>query len=449
MSFLRNIFLQKGSFFRKIEIYEIEKLTLYENMSFLRNIFLTNLYSFYYTSIWENTCMFQRLLHLPLESRTSIFLFGPRGTGKTSWLKAHIPDALYIDLLKFTDYSRLTANPTELENLIPFSYRGWIIIDEVQRVPELLNEVHRLIEEKKYRFILTGSSARSLKRKGVNLLAGRAFKYFMHPLTVQELGSDFNLSHALRYGLLPTAVTHENPQQYLENYVQTYLREEVLQEGLTRNIGSFTRFLEVASFSQGNVITMTDIARELGLTRFTVTNYFAILEDLLLSTRIAPFTHRAKRKMIAHEKFYYFDTGVYRTVRPLFSLDKQEEVDGAALETLFLQSAKAINDYLGLGYKIYFWRTAQGQEIDFILHGPGGLFAFEIKRTAHVSSKMLRSLKSFSEEYPDAKLYILHLGDHKEYYGPITAIPFEKALRELPELLHSQAPESKDSSITS
>ncbi len=308
----------------------------------------------------------------------------------------------------------------------------------MQRVPELLNEVHRLIEEKKYRFILTGSSARSLKRRGVNLLAGRAFKYFMHPLTAQEIGANFNLSHALRYGLLPIAVTHENPQQYLENYVQTYLREEVLQEGLMRNIGSFTRFLEAASFSQGNVITMTDIGRELGLSRFTVANYFSILEDLLLSVRIGPFTHRAKRKMIAHEKFYYFDTGVYRILRPVFPLDKQEEVDGAALETLFLQSVRALNDYLGLGYTIYFWRTANGQEIDFILYGPNGLHAFEIKRTVNVTPKMFRALKSFSEDYPEAKLYMLHFGTHKEYYGPITAIPFEQALLELPELLKPQ-----------
>jgi predicted AAA+ superfamily ATPase len=267
----------------------------------------------------------------------------------------------------------------------------------------------------------------------------------MYPLTAQELGESFNLSHALRYGLLPTAVTHEHPQQYLENYVQTYVQEEVLQEGLTRNIGSFTRFLEVASFSQGSVITVTDIARELGLTRFTVANYFSILEDLLLSVRIPPFTLRAKRKMVAHEKFYYFDTGVYRALRPMYTGDTHEQVDGAALETLFLQSVRALNEYLGLGYKIFFWRTVNGQEVDFILYGPHGLHAFEIKRTARVSTKMFRPLKAFAEEYPEAHLHLLHFGDHTEYYGPITATPFEQALLKLPDLLQSQSNKTQSS----
>lgn len=379
--------------------------------------------------------MFNRLLHLPLESQTSIFLFGPRGTGKTSWLKSHLPNAVYLDLLDFNVYSFLSSNPTRLEQFIPSLYNDWIIIDEVQRVPELLNEVHRLIENKKYRFILTGSSARSLRRKGINLLAGRAFRYHMHPLVIQEIGSAFNLSHSLEFGLLPTAVTHKDPKQYLENYVQTYLREEILQEGLTRNIGAFSSFLEVASFSQGQVLTMTEIGRELALNRFTVTNYFAILEDLLLSIRIPPFTQRAKRKMIAHEKFYFFDTGVYRALRPMRPLDSRDEADGAALETLFLQSVRAINDYQNLGYKIYFWRTASGSEVDFVLYGPRGLHAIEIKRSNRVTNQSLRGLKSFAEDYPEAKLHLLFLGTHKEYHGNITAIPFEKALLELPELI--------------
>ncbi len=379
--------------------------------------------------------MFNRLLNLPLKSKTSIFLFGPRGTGKTSWLKSHLPEAVYLDLLDFNTYSFLSANPTRLEQFIPPLYNDWIIIDEVQRVPELLNEVHRLIESKRYRFILTGSSARSLRRKGVNLLAGRAFKYHMHPLTIQEIGNVFNLTHSLQYGLLPMAVTGEHPKQYLENYVQTYLREEVIQEGITRNIGAFNRFLEIASFSQGNVLTMTEIGRELALSRFTVANYFAILEDLLIGIRIPPFMERAKRRMVAHEKFYFFDTGVYRTIRPMRPLDTHEEADGAALETLFLQSVRAINDYLELGYGIYFWRTSSGSEVDFILYGPRGLHAFEIKRSPRVTNKELRGLRSFGEDYPSAKLHLLFMSAQKEYHSSIIARPFEAALKELPELL--------------
>ncbi len=379
--------------------------------------------------------MYNRILKLPLEESNSIFLFGPRGTGKTSWIKAHLPTALYLDLLDFSTYSSLSAHPNRLENLIPPHYRDWIVIDEVQRVPELLNEVHRLIENRQLRFLLTGSSARSLRRKGVNLLAGRALRYYMHPLVIQEIGADFNLQHALTFGLLPAAVSHSDPKRYLESYVQTYLREEILQEGLTRNIGAFTRFLEIASFSQGHVLNFSEIARELSLNRLMVASYFAILEDLLLAVRLPTFTLRAKRKMIAHEKFYFFDTGVYRILRPMGALDTQEEIDGATLETLFLQSLSAINDYFNLDYKIYFWRTSTGTEVDFVIYGPHGLHAFEIKRSSQITSKNLKGLKEFGQDYPEAKLHMLFLGKHKEYHGSITVLPFEEALKELPSLI--------------
>ncbi len=381
--------------------------------------------------------MYSRLLKLPLQGKHSIFLFGPRGTGKTSWIKAHLPDSLYLDLLDFSTYSALSAQPDRLENLIPPRYEGWIVIDEVQRVPELLNAVHRLIESRKLRFLLTGSSARSLKRNGVNLLAGRALRYHMHPLVIQEIGQDFNLNHALQFGLLPAAVGHDDPKKYLETYVQMYLREEILQEGLTRNVGAFTRFLEVASFSQGSVLNFSEIARELSLNRLMVANYFEILEDLLLAVRLPTFSQRAKRKIIAHEKFYFFDTGVYRILKPTGPLDTAAEGDGAALETLFLQSLRAINDYFNLDYKIYFWRTLAGVEVDFVIYGPRGLHAFEIKRSSQVTDKSLKGLKSFHQDYPQAQLHFLFLGKHKEYHGNIKAIPFEEALRELPKLIGS------------
>ncbi len=379
--------------------------------------------------------MFNRILKLPLDGKSSIFLFGPRGTGKTSWIKTHLKNELYLDLLDFSLYNSLLADPNRLENLIPPNFENWIVIDEVQRIPELLNEVHRLIESKKFRFLLTGSSARTLKRKGTNLLAGRALRYNMHPLVAQEMGDSFNLLYALKYGLLPSVINHEDPKKYLETYVQTYLREEVLQEGLTRNIGIFAKFLEVASFSQAQVLNVSEIAREVGLNRIIVSNYFEILEDLLLSVRISAFSYRAKRKIVAHQKFYFFDTGVFRTLRPMGPLDTQEEADGPALETIFLQSLLAINDYLELGYKVYFWRTSSGQEVDFVIYGPKGLHAFEIKRSSNITSKLLKGLKDFKEDYPEAKLYILHLGKHKEYYGDISAIPIEDALKELPKLI--------------
>lgn len=383
----------------------------------------------------KSELMFNRLLKLPLENKHSIFLFGPRGTGKTSWLKTNLPDALYFDLLNSETYQLLVANPARLEKLIPPSYDGWIIIDEVQKIPELLNEVHRLIEGKRLRFILTGSSARSLRRKGVNLLAGRAFIFHMHPLVAQEIGDSFDLSHAVRFGLLPMAVTSENPKLYLASYIQTYVNEEVLKEGLTRNIGAFSRFLEMASFSQGGLLNFSEIARETGLSRFAVANYFEILDDMLLSIRLYPFTKRAKRRMVAHEKFYFFDAGVYRSLRPRNYFDNEEEAEGAALETLFLQSVRALNDYLGYDYKIYFWRTSTNVEVDFILYGPKAVHAFEIKRSSTINNKSLRGLRSFAEDYPEAKLYVIFTGVHKEYHGNITAIPFAQALKELPEIL--------------
>lgn len=380
--------------------------------------------------------MLSRILKLPLEGQNSIFLFGPRGTGKTSWIKQSLASEIYLDLLDSSTYNPLAANPSRLQDLIPQNYAGWVVIDEVQRIPELLNEVHRLIEHKKIKFLLTGSSARSLRRSGVNLLAGRALKYSMHPLVIQEFGNTpFQLDTILQFGLLPAAIGHSDPEKYLESYVQTYLREEVLQEGLTRNLGTFTRFLEVASFSQGQVLNISEISRELALSRTSVANYFDILEDLLLAVRISVFSQRAKRKVITHQKFYFFDTGVYRILRPQGPLDSTAELEGAGLETLFFQSLRAIIDYYELNYKIHFWRTLAGDEVDFVIYGPRGFHAFEIKRSSQIKPKDLKGLKNFGEDYPEAKLYALYLGNHKEYHGNINVMPFEEALRLLPELI--------------
>ncbi|OGI12000.1 MAG: ATPase [Candidatus Margulisbacteria bacterium GWF2_35_9] len=367
--------------------------------------------------------MFKRALSLPLEEKSSLFLFGPRGTGKTSWLKTIKQQALYLDLLDFSVYEKLSASPDRLRTFIVSPNTQWVIIDEVQRVPELLQEVHRLIESQKIRFILTGSSARSLRKKGVNLLAGRALTFYMHPLIPSELGDAFSLERALTYGLLPSVITHENPQKYLESYVQTYVKEEVMQEGLTRNIGTFNKFLEVASFSQGNIINSAEVARELGVSRSTVVDYFQILEDLLLAVRINPFSQRAKRKIIAHPKFYFFDTGVFRVLRPKGPLDTPEEIDGAALETLILQVLRAVNDYHELGYTISFWRTATGHEVDFILYGPAGFYAIEIKRSAKVSMSMLKGLKAFKKDYEQASCLVVYMGQHHQEIDGIRLVP--------------------------
>lgn len=383
--------------------------------------------------------IYPRLLTLPKQGKHSVFLFGPRGTGKTSWIKAHFPHILYFDLLDTHVYNEFLANPSLLSKRIPPDFKNWIVIDEIQKIPELLNEVHRLIESKQYRFILTGSSARKLRQAGVNLLAGRAFKYFMHPLTCLEMGNDFSLKTALEFGLLPFIYSEgDDPKHYLETYISTYLREEVQQEGLIRNIGEFARFLQIASFSQGQIVNYSEIAREAAIERRTVSSYFDISNDLLLSQMLPVFSKKAKRRLISHVKFYFFDVGVYRAIRPKGPLDSEEDMDGAALETLFLQHLSAINDYYRLGYQFYFWRTSTQLEVDFIAYGENGFHAFEIKRKRSISSKDLTGLQAFGSDYSVAKLYLIYGGDHEEYHDKIVAIPFEKALFQLKKILSGE-----------
>lgn len=377
--------------------------------------------------------MYSRLIQPP--KNKSFFLFGPRGTGKTTWVKTAFPKAIYLDLLEAELFNDLLANPQRLENLIPEKFKNWIIIDEVQRIPELLNEVHRLIEKYKYKFILTGSNARKIKRKGQNLLAGRALTYFMHPLTAKELGKDFNLEHSLKYGQLPCVYKEYDPKKYLESYVKTYLEEEIQQEGLTRNLSGFARFLETASFSQGSVLNISSVARECFVERKVVESYFSILEDLLVAYRIPVFTKKAKRRMINHPKFYFFDTGVYHTLRPSGPLDMPEQIQGSSIETLFFQELNAINTNYGLGYKIYYWRTADNIEVDFILYGERGIRAFEVKRTARVSKTMLKGLKSFLVDYPMSKAYFIYGGSRQIREYKISIIPINDALKGLLKIL--------------
>ncbi len=377
--------------------------------------------------------MYTRILTPPKDK--SFFLFGPRGTGKTTWVKSCFLNSLYVDLLEAETYNDLLAQPQRLENLIPKDFRNWIIIDEIQRVPELLNEVHRLIEKYRYKFILTGSSARKLRKRGHNLLGGRALTYSMYPLTATELGKDFELDRALKYGFLPSVCTESDPKAYLESYVKTYLDEEVRQEGLTRNLGAFSRFLEAASFSQGSVLSVSTVARESAIERKVVENYFSILEDLLIAYRLPVFTKKARRRMAAHPKFYFFDVGVYRTLRPMGPLDKPEEIEGAALETLFFQEIKAVNDSLGLGYSIYYWRTSNNMEVDFVLYGERGIKAFEVKRAGKISGSMVSGLRSFLRDYPMAKAYLVYGGERYMREGDIEIMPLNSVLKKLPDIL--------------
>ena len=376
--------------------------------------------------------MYPRLLKPP---RQSFFLFGPRGVGKTTWLHRQFPHALFFDLLDYQVYTELLAAPQRLGERIPRGHKDWVVVDEVQRVPELLDEVHRLIESRRLRFVLTGSSARKLRRRGVNLLAGRALTRHMHPLTALELGKDFDLQRALRYGGLPLACTSKSPKDYLKSYAATYLREEVQQEGFARNIGAFGRFLEAASFSQGGLLNMAAVARECAVSAKVVEDYFSILEDLLIALRVPVFARRAKRRLVAHPKFYYFDAGVFQAIRPRGPLDAPEQIHGAALETLFLQHVRAINDYRDLGYRLHYWRTRTGDEVDVVLYGERGLRAFEVKMAHNVRPDDLRALLRFRADFQGAKAHLLYLGHRRWHERGIEIVPFLDCVAKLDQWL--------------
>jgi len=383
--------------------------------------------------------MYSRILNQPAQK--SFFLFGPRGTGKSTWVKAEYPDAVYVDLLDSRHYTSLLAAPHRLIEFIPPGYDGWVVIDEVQRVPELLNTVHQLIENQGLKIILTGSSARKLRSRGVNLLAGRAVTRSMHPLTSVELGPDFSLDQALIRGHLPAACTEQDPADYLSAYVHTYIREEVQQEGLVRNLQAFARFLEAASLSQASVLNISQVARECEVNRKVVEGYLHILEDLLLAWRLPVFTRKSRRRMSAHPKFFFFDAGVFRTLRPKGPLDRPEEIDGAALETLVFQEIRAVNDNLGLRYDLYYWRTSEKQEVDLVLYGEKGLIGIEVNRAGAIRNHDIKGLRAFVQDYPMARAYVFYGGPDRRHLPGIELIPLDQALPALPGLLSQSGTE--------
>ena len=384
--------------------------------------------------------MYTRLLAAP---DRSFFLFGPRGTGKSTWLRERFAGVPWFDLLDSEVYLDLLADPARLERRLPPAHQGWVVIDEVQRVPEVLNEVHRLIESRGLRFALTGSSARKLRRGGVNLLAGRALTLRMHPVAAAEVGPGWQLSQALLRGGLPFALTRAGDADalaYLHDYVRTYLREEVQAEGLTRNLAGFARFLEAASFSQAAPLNVTAVSRDCSVERKVVEDWFGVLEDLLVAIRLPVFARRAKREVASHPKFFFFDAGVYRALRPRGPLDSAEEIDGAALETLLLQEVRVHNDASSLGYDLFHWRTRRGDEVDLVLYGERGLFGFEVKRASRVRSEDLKGLRAFQEDYPPAQLWLLYGGDRAYLDGGVNVLPFAEAIRRLPEILSGRSP---------
>ena len=365
--------------------------------------------------------------------RGSFFLFGARGTGKSLWVKNTFPQAVRLDLLDPESVRLYGARPERLRELLHGNPQApQVVIDEVQKIPELLPVVHGLIEERRrVQFILTGSSARKLRRTGVDLLAGRAVLRSLHPYMAAELGKRFHLEDALRVGLVPLVLGAADPGDVLRTYTAIYVREEVQLEGVVRSVATFSRFLESISFSHGSVLNVSAVSRDCQVERKTVEGYVSILEDLLLAFRVPVFTKRARRAVAVHPKLYFFDTGVFRALRPAGPLDRPQEIEGVALEGLVAQHLRAWIAYRRDQHELAYWHTRSHVEVDFVVYGATGLWAIEVKNSARVRPEDLRGLTAFREDYPQSRCVLLYRGREHLRINHIDCLPVSQFLLQL------------------
>jgi predicted AAA+ superfamily ATPase len=374
-----------------------------------------------------------RSLAIQLPKGQSAFLWGPRKTGKTTFLRAAFPDSIAYDLLQTGLFLEFSKRPSLLREQLLAADPGRldkpIIIDEVQKVPHLLDEIHWLIENKSLRFIMCGSSARKLKRGKANLLGGRAWRYEMRPLTSSEV-SDLNLLKALNRGMIPAHYLQEEYRKSLQAYVRDYLKEEVFAEGLTRNIPAFSRFFDGMGYSHGELTNYANIARDCGIDAKTVKEYYQIVIDTLLGTMIVPFMRRQDRQVITKAgKFYLFDVGVAGAITQRRIPQERGEQFGKAFEHFILMEILAHRAYKELDYDLNFWRTKSGLEVDFIL-GRGEV-AIEVKGTSRVDSSELRPIKTFLHEYRPAKAFVVCTEARPRVHEGVHVLPWREFLRML------------------
>jgi len=377
--------------------------------------------------------MIDRVLNIELPPRQSAFLWGATKTGKSTYLKKNFPDSLVFDFLKSDLFIEFSKNPSLLrEQLLAQSEAVTghpVILDEVQKVPQILDEVHWLIENKGFQFILCGSSARKLKRGQANLLGGRAWRYEMLPLTTVEIGG-VDLLRALNHGLIPAHYLQNNYKKSLRAYVRDYLKEEVFNEGLTRNIPAFSRFFDAMGYSHGELTNYSNIARECGVDSKTVKEYYQILVDTLLGTMVEPFKKKKNRQTISKaSKFYLFDVGIAGVITHREIHEEKGELFGKAFEHFILMEMVAHSSYSELEYEIDFWRTKSGMEVDFIL-GKGEV-AVEIKGSSRVDNRDLKSLSAFIEEYSPRKGFVVCNEKAKRVHGNVIVIPWRMFLDDL------------------
>ncbi len=372
------------------------------------------------------TPIIPRLLKLErLLEKKSHFLLGPRQTGKSFLIAQSLKGTRVYDLLDTSIYLAFSHRPQRLaEELTPKD--RIVVIDEIQRLPVLLNEVHRLIEQRGIRFLLTGSSARKLRHGGVNLLGGRARTKYLHPLTSQELGEHFDLDRFIARGGLPSIYFSDNPRADLEAYAGAYLQQEIVAEGATRNISAFSRFLKVASYCNATIVNFTNVATDAQVPRTTVYEYFEILKDTLVLHELPAWRETKKRKPLASSKYYFFDIGVVASIQDRRYRRGTPEF-GEAVETYIMHELKSYADYVS-GEPLAFWRSKSGFEVDFIL---GDHTAIEMKARENIAANDLKSLKALAEEKKLKRYLCVSLEARRRQVGEVTILPVKEFLNSL------------------
>ncbi len=359
--------------------------------------------------------------------RKSAFLLGPRRVGKSTLVSQQLKDAECFDLLDSKIYRAVSADPSFIRNQILADKdhpSKLVVIDEVQLIPEILNEVHLLIERHGIRFLLTGSSARALKRKGINLLAGRAAMLSLHPFVRAELGSDFDLKRATYNGLIPSHYFSDVVDDDLSDYVGSYLREEVAAEGLTRSIPSFSRFLEVAALANGSMLNYSNISSDAEVKRLTVMGFFEILRDTLIGNDLPAWLESTKRKPVTTAKFYFFDPGVVRFLRKQGKIRIGSPEFGSAFEHYIFHELKSWCDYSGKK-DLHYWRSTSDMEVDFVLDNR---IAIEVKAKATLSNDDTKGLKALREDHPKIRFCVVNLSDRKQIKDGIEVWPYGEFL---------------------
>lgn len=375
---------------------------------------------------------FRRTLDLgALAKKKSFFLLGPRATGKSFLIRQQLGGkATVIDLLRSDVFFRLSANPSLLESMVDADPRAGavpVVIDEVQKIPQLLDEVHRLIEERGMRFVLTGSSARKLRHGHANLLGGRAWTANLYPLTYAEMPK-FDLPRFLRYGGLPPVVLGDEPDEELHAYVRTYLHEEIQAEGLVRRLPAFTRFLTTAALTNGQMLNFAKIGNDAGLPAATVREHYFLLEDTLVGFLLPAWTKSKKRKAITTAKFYFFDTGVAHALSGTQSLDRNSDLYGRSFEQWVAMELRAYLGYRRRREELCYWRSTADHEVDFVI---GDHIAVETKATRRVGACDLRGLTALSEEKMLRQLFLVSEDPIETKRGPIRCLPWRTFLDEL------------------